>query len=245
MNWDWPVLREWMPVILPGFGVAISLSLIAIAITVVVAVPLALMRMSRRRPVRLLAEGVIAITRALPLYVCLLWIYDGLALFLQIDMSPVTAGIATLVIQFAGFQAEAYRSGLLVVPKGQREAATAVGLTGVQSFLYVVLPQALKVSIPPTMNNVVAMFKATSIFAVIGVVEATRLTQSVVTTTGRPLEFYTVLGVVYVAIAGGMTGLIAIYERLTGLRTQPVASIRTRRGKQPAGGTAQQTVFIR
>lgn len=245
MNWDWSDFRVWMPVILPGFGVAIILSLIAIAITVVVAVPLALMRMSPIRPVALLAEGLIAITRALPLYVCLLWIYDGLALFLQIDMSPVTAGIATLVIQFAGFQAEAYRSGLLVVPKGQREAAAAVGLTGIQSFIHVVLPQALKVSIPPTMNNVVAMFKATSIFAVIGVVEATRLTQSVVTTTGRPMEFYTVLGLAYIAIAGGMTGLISIYEKLTGLRKESDSSPRTRRGKQTGSGAARQTVFIR
>jgi polar amino acid transport system permease protein len=243
VNWDWPDFWLWMPVILPGFGVAIILSLTAIAITVVVAVPLALMRMSSRRPVALVAEGFIAVTRALPIYVCLLWIYDGLALFFQIDMSPVAAGIATLVIQFAGFQAEAYRSGLLVVPNGQREAAAAVGLTGFQSFIHIVLPQALKVSIPPTMNNVVSMFKATSIFSVIGVVEATRLTQSIVTTTGRPMQFFTVLAVVYIAIVGGMTGLIAIYEKLTGVRTE-VSPI-TRRGKKISSGSAPQTVFIR
>jgi polar amino acid transport system permease protein len=244
MNWSWADFNEWMPVIWPGFLVALSLSLIAIAITVVVAVPLAVMRMSARRPIAFLAEALIAVTRAIPLYVCLLWIYDGLALFLHIDMSPVTAGIATLVIQFAGFQAEAYRSGLLAVAKGQTEAASAVGLTRLQSFIYVVLPQALRVAIPPTMNNVVSMFKATTIFAVIGVVEATRLTQSVVTTTGRPIEFYTVLAVVYMAIAGGMTSAITAYERVTGLRRQP--RLRgVRQDKHVAREAEQPTVFVR
>lgn len=210
---DWSTVLPWIPLLLSGLRTTLGLCLVAIAITMLVALPLALLRMSRFAPFKILATVLITVSRTVPLYIFLLWLFYGLPLFVGLDMAPVTAGIITLVVQFSAFQAEAYRSGLLVVPKGQKEAALAVGLTELQTFIHVVLPQALRVAVPPTVNNLISMFKATSVFAVIGVVEVTRLTQSLVGTTGRPLEFYTLLTLIYVAGVGLMSGGMSLYER--------------------------------
>ena len=214
---NWGEIWPWIPLLLRGLRTTLVLCVVAILLTMIVALPLALMRMSRFKAMQFLAGVLIAISRSVPLYVFLLWLFYGLPLFVGIDMSPVTAGIITLVVQFSAFQAEAYRSGLLVVAKGQREAALAVGLSAAQTFFHVVLPQALRVAVPPTGNNLISMFKATSVLAVIGVVEVTRLTQSLVGTTGRPLEFYTVLTVIYIVGVGMMTAGMGWYERATRL----------------------------
>jgi His/Glu/Gln/Arg/opine family amino acid ABC transporter permease subunit len=221
---DFSETIKWFPLIGKGLITTFEICAIAMILTMIIALPLALLRMSRNQPLNMTANGVISLTRAVPLYIFMLWLYYGLPLFAGIDMSAWAAGIVTLVVQFSSFQAEAFRSGLMVVGKGQKDAAAAVGLTSMQTFFHITLPQALTVAIPPTLNNLVSIFKATSILAVIGVVEATRITAALAGETGRPLEFYTLLTLIYVIVVGLMTVVMTIYERSTNVQRRAMAA---------------------
>jgi polar amino acid transport system permease protein len=150
----------------------------------------------------------------------MLWFFYGLPLVLGITISPLIAGVIILVVQFAAFQAEAFRSGLLVVTRGQREAAAAVGLNGLQIFMSIVLPQTLRVAIPPTGNNLVAMIKATSVLSVIGIIEGTNIVTGIVQQTGRPLQYFSVLAAIYIVVIGVISLALAGYERASRVPTQ-------------------------
>jgi polar amino acid transport system permease protein len=236
MTFDWGQVWTWLPLIASGFRVALLLSVIAVVLTMVVALPLALMRMSRHAALAIAANALIAITRSIPLYVFMLWFYYGLPLLLGISISPIVAGVIILVVQFTAFQAEAYRSGFLVVSKGQREAAAAVGLSRLQTFTSIVVPQAMQVAIPPTGNNLIAMVKATSVLSVIGIVEGTNVVTGIVQQTGRPLEFFSVLAVVYIAIVGVISLVLGAYEKTVRVPTKGPFGVRQRPGTVARSG---------
>ena len=187
-NFGWGVVGQYLfdTRILGGVGVMLQLTLYSMIIGLVLGLILAVMRMSENWLIRGVAGVYIWFFRGTPLLVQLLfWGFAG-ALFPQIMIgipfldpwlsfdtnqliSLFTAAVLGLGLNEAAYMAEIVRGGILAVPNGQAEASRAIGFSHASTLRHVVLPQAMKVIIPPVGNNVISMLKTTSLVSVIGV----------------------------------------------------------------------------
>ena len=170
-------LREWpkyLPLLLKGAITTVELSLVAMALAIIVGLVLALTRLFAVAPLRWLATAYIEVIRGTPLLIQLFLIYYGLP-EIGIRLNAFAAAVIGLGLNYAANEAENYRAGIQSIPHGQMEAALALGLNRWQALRHVVLPQALRVVIPPVTNDFIAMFKDSSIVSVITMVELTKV----------------------------------------------------------------------
>ena len=170
-------IREWrkyLPVLLRGAVTTVELSVLGMVLAVVVGLLLALMRLYGIAPLRWLARAYVEIFRGTPLLIQLFLIYYGLP-ELGIRLDAFLAGIVGLGLNYAAYEAENYRAGIQAIPHGQMEAAFALGMSRSQALRRVILPQALRLVIPPVTNDFIAMFKDSSIVSVITMVELTKV----------------------------------------------------------------------
>lgn len=210
-RWDF-VFDRW-ELLVKGLGMTLYVSLLGMILALVLGLLIANMRMSKFAPLRWLAQGYINIFRAIPLFVFIIWMYYGLPIVLGIDFGPITAGVICLALQYAGWLAEIYRSGIGAIGKGQREAALSLGLTRFQTFSDVVFPQAFRIMLPPMGNNFVGMLKDSSLVGIIGVFELVRQAQLAVSQTFRPFEFYTAIAIIYIILTQVLSQGVSILER--------------------------------
>ena len=170
-------LREWpkyLPLLLRGAAVTVELSVLGMALAIVAGLVSVLVRLYAPVPLNWLARAYVEVIRGTPLLIQLFLIYYGLP-EIGIRLDPFLAGIVGLGLNYAASEAENYRAGIQAVPRGQTEAAHALGMNGWQTLRHVVLPQALRVVIPPVTNDFIAMFKDSSIVSVITMVELTKV----------------------------------------------------------------------
>src|SRR5215467_10371090 len=153
------VLLPYIGYYFQGLQVTVALALAALTIALLVGLALALMSVSRFALLRAFVAGYVWIFRAIPIYVYLLWVYYGLPVMAGVNLSPVTAGLICLGSQLAAFQAEVFRASLKGVSVGQVEAAMSVGLSRLQTFTSVTLPQMVRVALPPTGSNFVLIVR--------------------------------------------------------------------------------------
>ena len=170
-------------------------------------------RLSRHAPLRLLARSYQELFRCTPLLVQILWAYYALPMILGFTISNSTAGLMILSLYVGSFYAEIFRGGILAVDKGQTEAAQAVGMSGVQVMVNIVLPQAINKMLPAFINQSVIQVKNTSLLYAISVAELTYMTSMVNSATYRPLEAYTLTAVLYFALLFPLTQVADHFER--------------------------------
>jgi polar amino acid transport system substrate-binding protein len=169
-------LREWrkyLPRLLRGAGMTIEISLLAMAVAVTAGLIIVLVRLYTFPPLTWLARIYVEVIRGTPLLIQLFFIYYGLP-ELGIRLNPFIAGVLGLGLNYAANEAENYRAGIQSIPRAQTEAAFALGFTRWQTLQRIILPQALRVVIPPVTNDFIAMFKDSSIVSVITMVELTK-----------------------------------------------------------------------
>ena len=169
-------LREWrkyLPPLLRAAVTTIELSVLAMALAVVAGLGIVLIRLYAFRPFSWLAKAYVEVIRGTPLLIQLFLIYYGLA-EIGIRLNAFVAAILGLGMNYAASESENYRAGIEAIPHGQTEAALALGMSRWQLLKHVVLPQALRLVIPPVTNDFIAMFKDSSIVSVITMVELTK-----------------------------------------------------------------------
>lgn len=142
------------------------------------ALPITIARMSKFRPLSLLANVFLLIIRGTPLMLQLIVVYFGPFYIFRFSWDRFTAAIIALSVNYACYFAEIYRGGLQSIPVGQYEAAKVLGYTRVQTFFKIVLPQVVKRIVPPMGNEVITLVKDTALVSVIGVVELLRTAQT-------------------------------------------------------------------
>jgi polar amino acid transport system substrate-binding protein len=170
-------LREWpkyLPLLLRGAVTTVELSVLGMALAIVVGLVLVLMRLYGPWPLRWFSRGYVEVIRGTPLLIQLFLIYYGLPQ-IGIKLNAFLAGVLGLGLNYAASEAENYRAGIQAIPKGQMEAAFALGMNRSQALRRVILPQALRLVIPPVTNDFIAMFKDSSIVSVITMVELTKV----------------------------------------------------------------------
>ena len=193
-------------------GVTIAVSFAGIVIGFAIGALVCMARLSRRPWVKRLGGAYVSVFRGVPLLVQLLFIYYFLAEF-GLDVPAIVAAVGGLALSSAAYQAEILRGALNAVPRGQEEAAVALGFTGLQIWRRVLLPQALRISVPPLINEFILLLKASSLVSVVGIAELTRVSMNIASMTYRPLEAYVGGGLFYLAINLTLAGFGALAER--------------------------------
>jgi polar amino acid transport system substrate-binding protein len=195
-----------LELLLKAAGVTAELSVLAMGLAVIAGLAVVLLRLYGPGPVSWLAKAYVEIIRGTPLLIQLFLIYYGLP-EIGIRLNAFWAAILGLGLNYAASEAENYRAGIQAIPHGQTEAALALGMTRWQTLRQVILPQALRVVIPPVTNDFIAMFKDTSIVSVITMVELTKEYGTLAASTGD----YIGVGLMTAAIYFGLSYPASIF----------------------------------
>lgn len=209
----WDVIPTNIDFLMSGLQQMLTLSAMTLCLAMLGGLVIALLDMSSMRLLRALGLAVGEIVRNTPILVQLLWIYYVLPMAMGINLDAWTALVIGLSLYSSAFIAEAYRAGIQAVPVGHREAAKVLGLSPVQTFARIVLPQAVRMTLPPLAANFVQLIKYSSLGAVISVGEITRRGMELSSSTFRPLEIFTFIAVVYFCICWPLAMAIRLWER--------------------------------
>jgi polar amino acid transport system permease protein len=190
------VVIPYIPLILQGTVVTLQITVLAIALGTGLGLVIGLMRSSSRTALSLPARAYIELFRSIPGLLQLFIVFYAIPLVLDVDIPAFVAAVVALGMICAAYMAEVVRTGTESVGKGQWEAANSLGLRYPGVIRYVVLPQALRVSLPPAISIYIATFKETSLVSVIGLLELTGTSNSV-----RGLTFGRATIVIFVLVA--------------------------------------------
>ncbi|MDR3494812.1 MAG: amino acid ABC transporter permease [Ancalomicrobiaceae bacterium] len=172
----------------------------------------ALARTSTSRALRLVTTGFIRLFQGTPLLMQLFLVYFGMSIF-GLGIDPWAAAAVALSLHAAAFLAEIWRGCIEAIPPGQNEAATALGLTWGSRMRYVILPQAMKIAVAPTVGFLVQLVKGTSLAAIIGFTELTRSGQIISNATFQPFLVFSLVAGLYFVICWPLSFLASRLER--------------------------------
>jgi polar amino acid transport system permease protein len=205
-------LARW--VIAQGLGMTVVISGLAIVFGSVIGTMVGLVLTYGGRLSRFVFRAYTDVIRGTPVLVLVLASYYVLST-IGINLTPFQAGVLALAVFCSSHVGEIVRGALQAIPKGQMEAAKAIGLTFGQTFLYVLLPQAMRQILPTWVNTAAEMVKASTLLSVIGVAELLLRTQEVISRSFLSLEFYFFAGSLYFVINFGIERLGKYIERKT------------------------------
>lgn len=205
------VLWSSIPALLRGLWNTLLLGLLSIICGVPAGLVVALVRLYAPKPLRLLTVGYIDIFRATPVLVVLILIYYALP-FLGIRLTSWTSAVLAFSIVMAAYSAEVFRSGIESVPRGQFEAAAALGLPFLVTLRKVVLPQAIRIVIPPMTSNCVSMFKDTSLASTVALPELLKEATDAQALYGNPSPLIGA-ALVYIIFLWPMVRLVSLLEK--------------------------------
>ena len=174
------------------------------------------------KPLAALAIGYVELFRGTPLLVQLVVLYFGLP-ELGLTLSPFTAGVVALGLNYAATESENYRAGLASVPASQLDAARVLGLRRRHALRYVVLPQAVRISLPPMTNDFIALLKDSSLISVVTLTELTKTYSMLANATHDHLGLGAVVAAWYLAVGLPFVFLARRLERRLGQGQQGVA----------------------
>ena len=207
-NFEWDVVGRGYPLLLRGLGNSILIAVISIALGAVIAVPLSVARVYGPAGIRQLAVLIIEAVRATPELMIVFWIFFGVPGLTGKPMSGWTAGIAAMTIIAAASLAEVMRGGLYSVSQGQWEAAASTGLSKLQAFVHIVMPQAVRNMLPSLVAQLISLFKTTSLVYVIGVIDLFRATVILNNVEFAPFALYTTMAVIYLVCCSLLSSLV-------------------------------------
>lgn len=221
-QFDWSIILsgkyfEWL---VSGLKVTLQLSAAGIILSFLLGLLIAVMRMSHLKLSRWFAIGFLEFTRNTPLLVQIFFWYFGSYKILPTAINDwlnstnfeFAAGLMALTIYTSAFIAEDIRSGMLSIPKEQMEAARSAGFSYLRSMQYIVLPQAVRITIPPLINQFLNLAKNSSLAMTIGVMELTYQARQVESYTFKGFEAFTAATVIYLVISVVITFLVDQYN---------------------------------
>ncbi|MCS6864786.1 MAG: ABC transporter substrate-binding protein/permease [Gemmataceae bacterium] len=170
-----PDMKQLVVELLAAAGMTVFLSLTSFPLAMILGMIVALGRVYGAWYIRFPCSFYVEFLRGTPLLLQLYFVYYLLPKLIPgFDLTPVQAGILGLAINYSAYEAENYRAGLLAIPRGQMEAALALGMSPLTALRVVIIPQAIRIVIPPVTNDFIALFKDTSVCSVILITELTR-----------------------------------------------------------------------
>jgi His/Glu/Gln/Arg/opine family amino acid ABC transporter permease subunit len=221
-TYQWSLLWDYKADFFKGLELALEVAFVAMVLSIFFGILLAAARMSRG-PLSWFGVAYINIFRGIPALVSVIWVYFGWSLLLGINFTAFQAAVIALVALYSAFIAEIYRSALEAIPRGQREAGLALGMSSLRVFVRITLPQATKIAVPNIGSMFIGMVKDTSVFTIIGLLEVVRVTQNLNSVTFQPFVLYTGAAFLYVIAAFGIDFVFRTIEK--SLSTPPKGRI--------------------
>jgi polar amino acid transport system permease protein len=230
-KFDWSVVTtgQYARWLLEGVKVTIELSAVSIVLAFVLGLVVAMMRMSAFRPVRWFAHAYLEFFRNTPLLVQIFFWYFGSYKILPQAINDwlntinfeFSAAVIALTIYTSAFIAEDIRSGVRSIPKEQMEAARSSGFSYIGAMRHIIMPQAVRITIPPLINQFLNLTKNSSLAMTIGVAELTYQARQVESYTFRGFEAFAAATLVYVLMSAFITAVVNWYSRtfLSQMRT--------------------------
>lgn len=201
-----------LPNMFAGLGVSAQIFLITIVLSLPIGILLALVRISKVAVFCKLAEIYIYVMRGTPLMLQIMFIYYGLPLMLNVQISDFPAAILAFVANYAAYFAEIFRGGIQSIPKGQYEGAKVLGFTYRQTMWHIVLPQVVKRVIPPLGNETITLLKDTSLVYILAMNDLMRVTRAFVQRDFDTMPFL-VAAVFYLVCTAILTKILAYVEK--------------------------------
>lgn len=201
-----------LPNMFAGLGVSAQIFLITIVLSLPIGILLALVRISKVAVFRKLAEIYIYVMRGTPLMLQIMFIYYGLPLMLDVQISDFPAASLAFVANYAAYFAEIFRGGIQSIPKGQYEGAKVLGFTYRQTMWHIVLPQVVKRVIPPLGNETITLLKDTSLVYILAMNDLMRVTRAFVQRDFDTMPFL-VAAVFYLVCTAILTKILAYVEK--------------------------------
>ena len=199
------VILQAFPTLLQGALVTLQLTIISVVFGLIGGSLIGIIRLSSISPVRWVARAYVDFFRGTPLLLQIFMIYFGLPAILQelgltFSFDRLTAGVIALSLNSAAYIAEVVRGGIQSIEPGQAEAAQSLGLSSVQTMIYIIFPQAFRRMIPPLGNDFISLLKDTSLVSVIGFEELLRKGQLIIADNYRAFEIYAGVAVIYLCL---------------------------------------------
>lgn len=209
--WDilWRELPHFLPILLGGFLVSLSVAAFSFVIAMVGGLLLAIGKMSKNRWISRSSAWYIEIIRGTPALTQLFIIYFGLSQY-GVDVPGFVAAVVGLGLNGAAYVAEIFRAGLTAIPDGQRQAALSLGLTPVQSFSHILVPQAFRLMLPPFCSYSVQLLKDTSLASVVAAPEIMFRARMLISETYLSMQIYTLVALLYLSVSIPL-GVLANY----------------------------------
>ncbi len=206
--------------LLAGAKITLILSFLSIFLGFALGLLVAVAETYGGRIIRALAMGYENIIRGIPLLAIYFILFFSIPIMLGIGMSPFLAAVVGLGVRSSAYQSQIFRSGIQAVDKGQIESAQALGMSNGQIIWHIVLPQALRFSLPGWMNEYTIVLKDTSIALAIGIIELTARANQLVAVTVEPFLYYGMAGLIYlimVLTVGYLSGYVSKKYQIKGV----------------------------
>jgi len=204
---SWERFFENLPRILTKLPLTFEIVAVSFFGGLILALVIACIQIRKTKGLSQILRLFISFERGTPILVQMLIVYYALPFLIEGVFSVDTRGWGkivfvdiALILNEGAFMAETFRAAILSIPKGQNEAALSCGLTNYQAFTRIVLPQALRVAIPPIGINLIGLFRSTTLASMVGVVDMVGYAQALGATTGHTIESYVILAIVFITI---------------------------------------------
>ena len=211
-----------------GIGVTLSITIISFLLTLVVGMIGGLGRLSRNPLVNGFSTLYVELVRGIPLMVQLIWWYFAFPVIVQgigrslniqslisYQANAWAMAILGLVFCYGAYMSEVYRAGIQAIPRGQMEAARSLGMTHMQAMRHIILPQAIRMILPPIGNEFIAMLKDSSLVSVVAVVDLTRRGREFMSSTFIPLQTWIMVALLYLVMTLLSSVLVGWIEKKT------------------------------
>lgn len=213
-----------------GLAITVILTVVSFIFIIIVGLIGGLGRISKNPVIRLISSLYVEIVRGIPLLVQLIWWYFAAPVVIQtvgewLNISALAEyrsnalllAIIGLVVCYAAYMAEIFRAGIQSIHQGQMEAARSLGMSYLQSMRYIILPQALRVVLPPVGNEFIMLLKDTSLVSVVAVTDLTRRGREFMATHFNPIEVWTLVALLYLIMTLVSARFIAWLEKKRGV----------------------------
>ena len=205
VNLDFQYALEALPALLRGALVTFETSLLAVILGIGVGILLTVLRQTSIRPVEWVCQIYMSVMRGTPLFIQILMVYYVLPA-VGLDIPRFFAGVVALSLNSGAYVTEILRGGLSMIPRGQVDAARAVGMPRVLIWRHILLPQTFVLVLPPLTVEFTSLLKASALLSVIAVIELTRTAQQIIAATFRPIELWLAAGALYFVMCFALSG---------------------------------------
>jgi polar amino acid transport system permease protein len=209
---DWRLILESVPFLLKGAVYTVQVSVLAIAVGLVLGWLFGVAAVSGVAVLHVTTFAYVQFIRGTPLLVQIFLIYFGLPV-LGINVPAYWSGVIALGLNSGGFQAEIVRAGIESIDRGQSEAARSIGMSRLQTLIFILVPQTVRRVIPPLTNELITLVKSSSLLSAIAALELTHAGQLIIARTFAPFEIYAAVALIYLVIVALLSRASALLEK--------------------------------